>query len=370
MLKTLSTRLRHFSVLIALASVSCAGEASNTNTNASGGASADAAIATVGGRPVSLKLYEMYLKNGREELGLSEATEEGRRKLGLLREGIVAELVDRAIIAREAERRGLTITPERLAEAERRTVTQFGGEEKYDQYLASHKLTREEYREVIKWEIYGELLRAELRKDVKVTDEDVRKYYDEHKTDPAFQLPERVTGSHVLIAARPNLVSQEVQRARNLAGAELERAVREEMDARRARAEDVRRRAAGGADFAALAREFSEDTSTRERGGELGAFARESHPRPFDEAAFRLKPGEVSPVVQTDYGFHVIKVFARDAARTQTLEEAAAEIRRRLENEREAATLRDWLKQARRAADVRVHEPYRIGSLRDEFPST
>jgi peptidyl-prolyl cis-trans isomerase C len=182
-------------------------------------------------------------------------------------------------------------------------------------------------------------------------------------------LPERVTASHVLISARANIVSQEIARDRKLAGAELERAVSAEMEARRSRAEDVRRRAAGGADFAGLAREFSEDASTRERGGDLGAFARESHPRSFDDAAFKLKPGEVSPVVQTDYGFHVIKASARDAARTQTLEEATPEIRRRLETEREAANLRDWLKEARRNSDVRLQEPYRFGTLKQEFPA-
>ncbi|HEX5705705.1 MAG TPA: peptidylprolyl isomerase [Pyrinomonadaceae bacterium] len=354
---------------LAVALAACSGDASNANTNATSAASSSAAIATVGGRPVSAKLYEMYLKNGREELGLSEATEEGRRKIEYLREGIVSELIDRAVIAREAERRGLVVTPEKLSEREARAVAQFGGEEKYAEYLASHGLTRDEWREVIRTEIYGELLREELRKDVKVSDEDVRKFYDERKADPAFQLPERVTASHVLINARPNLVSQEIQRARNLAGADLERAVGEEMNARRARAEEVRRRAAGGADFAALARELSEDPATRERGGDLGTFARDSHPRAFDDAAFRLRPGEVSGVVQTDYGFHVIKATGREAARSQTFDEAATEIRRRLATERESANLRQWLKEARRTSDVRIEEPYRFGALKEEFPS-
>jgi hypothetical protein len=107
-------------------------------------------VATVNDRPISTKLYEMYLKNGREELGLDPKTEEGRTKLEQLREGIVSELIDRTLIAQEAESRGLAISPEKMKEAEGRTIQQFGGEEKYDAYLAEHHLTRDEYRDTIK----------------------------------------------------------------------------------------------------------------------------------------------------------------------------------------------------------------------------
>ena len=62
-------------------------------------------VATVNDRPISTKLYEMYLKNGREELGLDPKTEDGRNKIEQLREGIVSELIDRTLIMQEAERR-------------------------------------------------------------------------------------------------------------------------------------------------------------------------------------------------------------------------------------------------------------------------
>jgi len=73
--------------------------------------------------------------------------------------------------------------------------------------------------------------------------------------------------------------------------------------------------------------------------------------------------------VQTDFGFHVIKVTAREAARSATLAEAAPEIRRRLLAERQAQTLNDWLKDARRKAAIKLNEPYRFGELRKEFPA-
>jgi parvulin-like peptidyl-prolyl isomerase len=310
----------------------------------------------------------MYLKNGREELGLDDKTEEGRARIEQLREGIVSELIDRTLITQEAERRGLKISPEKMKEAEERIVRQFGGDEKYDAYLREHGLTRDEYRETIRSEIYGALLREELSKDLKVADEEIKKYYEAHKTEPQFQQPERVTASHILINARPNLISQQLQREQNLTGEALTKAAREELDKRRKLAEELRQKAASGADFAALARQHSEDPSSREQGGDLGTFPRNSHTSGFDEAAFSLKPGAISPVVQTEYGFHVIKVKAREAQRALTLTEATPEIRKRLLAEREAARLTESLKELRRKAKVQINEPFRVGALKNGYP--
>lgn len=358
-------------VMLALCLILTTGCASNTSSSQSNAntTTLPPIVATVNDRPISTKLYEMYLKNGREELGLDPKTEEGRTKIEQLREGIVSELIDRTLIAQEAERRGLAIAPEKMKEAEERTVKQFGGEEKYDAYLKEHHLTRDEYRETIKSEIYGALMREELSKGLTVTDEEIQKYYEAHKSEPQFQQPERVTASHILINARPNLIAQQLQREKNLSGEALAKAAREELEKRRKVAEELRVKAAAGADFALLARQHSEDPSSREQGGSLGTFARNSHTSSFDEAAFALKPGKVSAVVQTEYGFHVIKLTAREAARAQTLTEATPEIRRLLLAGREAAKLTESLKEIRRKAKIQINEPFRFGALKSEFPS-
>ena len=354
--------------LISLVFVGCASSNTSSQSNANE-TQLPPIVATVNDRPVSTKLYEMYLKNGREELGLDPKTEEGRTKIEQLREGIVSELIDRTLIAQEAERRAVLISPEKMSQAEQRTVQQFGGEQKYDAYLAEHHLSRDEYRETIKSEIYGELMREELRKNLTVTDEEIKNYYEAHKSEPQFQQAERVTASHILINARPNLIVQQLQREKNLSSEALAKAAREEMEKRRKLAEALRGRAAAGADFAALARQHSEDPSSREQGGSLGTFARNSHTRAFDDAAFALKPGQVSAVVQTEYGFHVIKLTATDAARAQTLSEATPEIRRLLLAGREAAKLTESLKEIRRKAKVRINDPFRFGALKNEFPA-
>lgn len=360
---------RHAGVALALCLIV---QACAADTSSQSGANAGAlppVVATVNGREIPTKLYEMYLRNGREELGLDPATEEGRRKIEQLKEGIVSELIDRALVADEAERRGLKIPPEKLSAAVARAVRQFGGEEKYDSYLAGHRLKRDDYLEVLRMELYGELLRAELNRNLAVSDGEVAKYYEAHKTEPAFRQPERVAAAHILVAARPNLIARQFERDRNLRGEPLAAAVREEMARRRKLAEELRSKAASGADFAALARQHSEDPSSREQGGDLGTFARGTHTSGFDEAAFALRPGALSGVVQTEYGFHVIKVSARGAARALTLDEATPEIRRRLLADLEATRLTEALRELRRKARVRVNEPFRFGALKDEFPA-
>lgn len=341
------------------------GGPSRSNLNST--VSNSAVVATVNGRSIPANLYEMYLKNGQEALGLDPNSDEGRSKLEQLREGIVSELIDRVLIAQEAERRGLTISMEQLAEAERRAIAELGGDQKYDTYLASHRISRDEYRDVVRMQIYGQMLRDELKKGLMVSDNEIKAYYEAHRDEPRFQNQERVTASHILIAARPNLIERQLEQTKNLVGEALASAAREEMATRRRRAEDLRAKAAAGADFAALARESSEDAGTKTGGGDLGTFARDSHPRAFDEVAFSLKPGKVSSVIQTDYGFHIIKVSKHEPARTQTLIEAKAEIRRILLEKREAERLAEWLKDSRRKASVHINEPFRFGSLKTEF---
>lgn len=340
---------------------------SMSQRNSTGGDTSNQAIATVDGRPIPAKVYEMYLKNGRDALGLDQSSPEGQRKLDQLREGIVSELIDRALVRDEALRLNLSIAPDRMADAERKTIASLGGDDRYNSYLAEHGFTRDEYKEIILSEIYGELVRAEISKGLSVPEDEVRRYYQEHKKDAAFQLPERVTASHILIAARPNVITQRLQSEKNLDGGALASAVKEELDRLRRRAEDLRVKASKSADFGALVRENSDDAGTRDRGGDLGAFARASHPPAFDDAAFATKTGRLSNVVQTDFGFHIIKVFKHEPARAQTLQEATPDIRRQLLGKLEAQKLSDWLKDARRKATVRINEPYRFGNLKTEF---
>jgi peptidyl-prolyl cis-trans isomerase D len=91
-------------------------------------------------------------------------------------------------------------------------------------------------------------------------------------------------------------------------------------------AEELLAKIKGGADFAALATKLSEDTGSAEKGGDLDFFGRGAMVKPFEDKAFSLQPGEVSDVVHTEHGFHIIKVTDKKAATTRSLDDARVQI--------------------------------------------
>jgi len=279
---------------------------------------------------VSPKLVDMYVRNGIAELGLDRSTGEGREKIARLEQAVRDELRDRALIETEAVRRKLPVA-RHLAERTRRWVSRLGGETGYRAYLAEHQLTEAEFGRVITQEIASDLLREALTSEVRISDAEIVAFYERERTNlrlaPLFIAPETVTASHILIVARKGLHA--------------------DVGVRRTRAEEVRRRLDDGDDFAALARRYSEDTGTRERGGDLGAFTRDTHTEAFDRAAFALAPGQTSPVIQTEYGFHIIRVTARSPQRTRTLAELRPAIDARLTAQHSATHLRAWLERRR-----------------------
>jgi len=124
-----------------------------------------------------------------------------------------------------------------------------------------------------------------MRSQVTVTDDELRQYYEQHQAE--YRLPERVTAQHILFKTQEKKP--------------------EEVAAIRQKAREVLERAKKGEDFAALAKQFSEDTSAG-NGGDLGSFGRGQMVPEFEQAAFSLAPGAISDLVQTQFGIHIIKV--------------------------------------------------------------
>ncbi len=147
---------------------------------------------------------------------------------------------------------------------------------------------------------------------VSVTAEEAREYYD---TNPArFEIAPTVEARHILIRV----------------GAD---AAPDAVEAARLKIEDILKQVREGKDFAELAKQYSED-GTKDRGGALGAFSRETMVKPFADAAFALKPGEVGEPVRTQFGWHLIKVEKVNEGRTRSFEEAREEIESQLKRER------------------------------------
>ncbi len=151
----------------------------------------------------------------------------------------------------------------------------------------------------------------DFQDQVTISKEQVTAYYDQHPEE--FDIPEQVEAGHILIQVDDTADELAVETARKEALAVYERAVK-------------------GADFAELARETSQGPS-REDGGYLGKFDRNSMVQPFADAAFALQPGEISEPVRTRFGWHVIQVMNRFEAQTKPLDQVAEDIETRLKQE-------------------------------------
>jgi len=173
--------------------------------------------------------------------------------------------------------------------------------------------TREFVSYLIDQYLAQEYLSKVVVANVTSTDEEMKKYYAEHGKD--FLIPEAVKVRHIFISAPKD------------SAAELK-------DKARAKTEDLLRQIRENEDFGKIAREYSEDSDSAAKGGDLGYItAGKTNSQEFENAAFALKPGEVSNIVETPFGFHIIRVDERREKRTASFDEAKEYIQAQLKEQ-------------------------------------
>ncbi len=170
-------------------------------------------------------------------------------------------------------------------------VAQVGSEKKLEEYYKkSINEIKAEFRDDVKKQLLAQTMQSKITKDITASPSDVKNYYT---SIPPDSLPYINSEMEVARIVRKTPVST---RAKDSARAELER---------------IRERVAGGADFAAMAALYSEDPGSAKKGGELGFVNRGDLVPEFEAAAFRLKDKEVSPIIETKFGFHIIQLIER-----------------------------------------------------------
>lgn len=184
--------------------------------------------------------------------------------------------------------------------------------------------------------LFREVIDREVKSPIKIPEEEVVKFYDTNAAQ--FDLPERIKASHILILTRDPLTQQPYTDT--------------QLAEKRKQADKVLVRAKAGEDFAALAKEFSDDPNSRDQGGDLGVFARGRMVPEFDAAAFSLEPNKISDLVTTKFGFHIIKVTERLPARKTPFDEAKKDIETYLATQQAQKKLPEYLKKLRDDAGV------------------
>ncbi len=207
--------------------------------------------------------------------------------------------------------------------------------EGFKQLLQMQGLTVEQFREQMKRGLGFEKLMERRVGEVDINDAEALAYYEENKED--FNTPEQVRASHILIKVAPS-------------------ATPEEKAAAKEKAESLLKKVKEGGDFATLAQENSDDSGSKIRGGDLGFFGKGQMVKEFEDTAFGLQPGQVSDVVETQFGYHIIKVTGHKAAGLTPFEDVKADIVRNLQQTKKNQFFRQYVQKLRAEAKV-VYPP-------------
>ncbi|PYQ73524.1 MAG: hypothetical protein DMG04_13640 [Acidobacteria bacterium] len=367
------------------------------------GSGADAAsgetIAKVAGQEITTgefrRTYQAQLQAYRSAYG-SNMSEQLLKQLGIEQQ-ILSQMVDERAALAEADRLKIDVSDE---EVRQRILSMpafqengtFIGDARYQQLLRMQRppMAPSEFEDSVRRSLKVEKLRGSLtdwlsvtdkeleqeyrrrndkvklaivsftadtfRNQVSASDSDVAAYFESHKDD--FKIPEKRKIRYLLVdidamRAKINLPQSEVERAYNnnmeqyttpeqvRASHILLKTEGKDDAAVKAKAEDVLKQARGGADFAELAKKYSEDEGSAKNGGDLDYFGRGRMVPEFDQTVFAMQPGQISDLVKTQYGYHIIKLVDKKTATTRSLQEVRQQIVDQLSYERAQAQAAD-----------------------------
>jgi parvulin-like peptidyl-prolyl isomerase len=282
------------------------------------------AAAVVRGEKITIAEVKAALADFEETDQFRELAAQGRPQAirRQFEQSHLSTLVRRKVLAPEAERLGVAVADADVAGRMEEIRADFESEEQFREALAGQGLTLEHLEELVRDRVLEEQLREAATGDVGPTEDEVRAYYEENEDE--FR---QTRAQHILV--------DDEELAEDLAD-RLQTAPAGRLDEL----------------FERLAARHSEDPGTADEGGDLGYFSPDQFVEEFEQAVAELDAGEVSDVVETEFGFHVIRVLDR---RVQPFEEARDEIAQRLAGEARDEAWQQWLQETYEEADVRIN---------------
>ena len=286
--------------------------------------------ALVNGVAISMEQYTKELN-----VQLARLTQQGRQvsddQLAALKKNILDSLIEREILYQQSQKAGIQITDQKVDDQLAAIKKRFPNDAEYKNALGKMNLSEDEVKAQIKRGLsIRELIDQQITSKVVITDEESKAYYD--KNPQMFKQPEQIKASHILIK-----VDAKADEAKK-------------VEARK-KIEEVQQKLKDGGDFAALAKEYSEGPSNT-KGGNLGYFRRGQMVKPFEEAALALKPNEVSDVVETRFGYHLIKVYDTKPEQTLAYADVKDKINQRMKQEKIEKEATQWVDQLKKDAKL------------------
>jgi parvulin-like peptidyl-prolyl isomerase len=297
-------------------------------------AAAPESVAEVNGIPITRQTFQIYYRPEVERLS-AQGNPINEAHLRPLRARLIDYLVDSELLLQAAERQGIKIADEVLNRAVETARANYPSEAQFSADLQKQRLSLEDYRERLRRELtIKKLIVDHIAKDVVVSEEDVRAYYDQHPE--RFRVPEKLHIRHITLRFPLDAGETEKSEVR-----ERTAAIQHQVDA--------------GGDFAELARKYSEDPS-RQKGGDEGFVDADWVARTFGQAVLQLSTGLMSAPIETPQGYHLVIVEARQPARVIPLEQVQAGIRQALFRQKTSQPIKAYVENLRKNARIVIHE--------------
>jgi peptidyl-prolyl cis-trans isomerase C len=277
-------------------------------------------VAMVNGKPIKYADYQRQFSGIKQQLFTARGRPFTPEDAEKLKKSVLESLVSAELMTQEAEKKNVKVTDEEIDKQVQNITNRLGGKEKLAAQLKLSNLSPQDFRKKIYQQIaMHKLLAQEFAAEVKITEKEMKTYYDEHPAE--FKSPEKVKMGHIQV----------------IVGAD---ANEEKHAAAKKKIKEAWARAKKGEDFAELAKEYSEGPSSA-KGGDLGWVAKSNMLPEFEKVAFSLKPGQISEIFTTKYGYHIIKVYEFKEASEISYDEAKPKIQALLKKKK----LRPWIKE-------------------------
>jgi peptidyl-prolyl cis-trans isomerase C len=245
----------------------------------------------------------------------------------------LSQLVSAELLYQAGQKLAIKDIDKQVDEKLAQSKTRFPKPEDFAKAIKELEMDEAELREYTRRDlVITNFIEQTIVPKVAVTEGDSKNFYDQNPDK--FNRPASVRASHILLGVDAKASAEDKKKARE-------------------KAEKLRKDLAGGADFAALAKENSTCPSSQQ-GGDLGFFGKGQMVPAFEQAAFALKPGEVSDVVETQFGYHIIKLMEKKDAESVAFKDVRPRIEEFLKGQKVSAAVNDYLAEAKKTATVEM----------------
>jgi peptidyl-prolyl cis-trans isomerase SurA len=255
-----------------------------------------------------------------------------------IRRAALERLIEKKLVDQKIKELGIKVTDEEIRQAidDVKRQNNMASQDILVSALASQGLTFEQYRNQLQEQIEKlKLVSMEVRAKIQVGDSEMREYYEANR--PKYSEDETFRARHIFFRTNEKAPADDIKRTMNTALMVLAEAK-------------------GGKDFAELATSYSEDPAARKDGGALGTFKKGDMMPELERAILAMKPGEVSELVYTTSGFHIIKLEERITGKMKPFENIKAEIEEILYRKKSEDRFSQWAKDLRSKASIEMKD--------------